>query len=51
MATAGERARRIVVIGGGYSGAAFAVQLVRKSSVAVAITIVEPREEVGRGLA
>jgi uncharacterized NAD(P)/FAD-binding protein YdhS len=43
--------RSIVVVGGGFSGATFAVQLLRKTTVPVAITIVEPREEVGRGLA
>lgn len=43
--------RRVVVVGGGYSGAAAAVQLARACRDAIAITIVEPRAEPGRGLA
>lgn len=43
--------RRIVIIGGGFSGSAAAVQLVRRSPQALAITIVEPRARVGGGLA
>jgi len=47
-----ERAgARVAIVGGGYTGAAAAVQLARASRHAVAITIVEPRAEVGRGLA
>lgn len=42
---------RVVVIGGGVSAASFAVQLVRSTSTAVHIAIIEPREHVGRGLA
>ncbi len=42
---------RIVIIGGGFSGSAAAVQLVRRSPQALAITIVEPRARVGGGLA
>jgi uncharacterized NAD(P)/FAD-binding protein YdhS len=44
-------ARRVTIVGGGLSGAATAVQLARSSSVALAITIVEPAAELGRGLA
>lgn len=44
-------ARRVTVIGGGFSGASVAVQLVRASTVPLAITIVEPRADVGCGLA
>jgi len=44
-------ASRVVIVGGGFSGAAAAVQIVRRSAEAVAVTVVEPREEVGRGLA
>lgn len=44
-------APRIVIIGGGFSGTLTAVQLVRKSSQPLNITILETREEVGRGLA
>ena len=43
--------RRIVIIGGGFSGSSAAVQLVRRSPVALDITIVEPRARVGGGLA
>ena len=42
---------RIVVVGGGFSGSAAAVQLVRRSPQPLAITIVEPRARVGGGLA
>jgi len=41
----------VTIVGGGYSAATAAVQLVRASEQPVAITIVEPGEEVGRGLA
>ncbi|WP_159608951.1 FAD/NAD(P)-binding protein [Hydrogenophaga sp. PBL-H3] len=43
--------RCVTIIGGGFSGASAAVQLVRTSPVPLAITIVEPRPEVGGGLA
>jgi uncharacterized NAD(P)/FAD-binding protein YdhS len=42
---------RVVIVGGGYSAAALAVQLVRRTRVPVDITIIEPRENLGRGLA
>lgn len=42
---------RIAIVGGGYSGAATAVQLARAARNALSITIVEPRAELGRGLA
>lgn len=42
---------RIVVVGGGVSAASFVIQLIRTSSACVHITIIEPREHVGRGLA
>ena len=41
----------MTIVGGGYTGAAAAVQLVRASPAPVAVTIVEPRAELGRGLA
>jgi len=44
-------ALRIAIIGGGLAGASAAVQLVRKLPVPVVVTIIEPRREVGRGLA
>ena len=43
--------RRIVVIGGGFSGCATALQLVRRSPSALAISVIESRERVGGGLA
>jgi uncharacterized NAD(P)/FAD-binding protein YdhS len=41
----------IGIIGGGFTGAAFAVHLARAAPRALAIEIVEPRERVGAGLA
>lgn len=42
---------RVVVIGGGFSGTAFALQLARKVDGPVAIDIVEPRPQLGGGVA
>ena len=50
MKGAGQRAR-IVVIGGGLSGAAFAIHLLRDGDPAADITIVEPGATLGAGLA
>ena len=41
----------VAIVGGGYSGAAAAVQLSRTRGLSLAIDIVEPRAELGRGLA
>jgi uncharacterized NAD(P)/FAD-binding protein YdhS len=41
----------VIIVGGGFSGATAAVQLVRRSAQALAITVVEPRPRVGPGLA
>ncbi|HEX6633928.1 MAG TPA: FAD/NAD(P)-binding protein, partial [Usitatibacter sp.] len=41
----------VVIVGGGYTGAAAAMQLANARGDALAITIVEPREELGRGIA
>ena len=43
--------KRIVIVGGGFSGTSAAVQLVRRSPAALDITVVEPREHIGGGLA
>lgn len=43
--------RRIAIVGGGFSGSSTAVQLVRRSSAALDITVIEPRARVGGGLA
>jgi len=42
---------RVTIVGGGFTGASVAVQLVRASPVAIKATIVEPRLSVGAGLA
>ncbi len=47
----GRSPPRIVIVGGGYSGAATAIQLVRACATPLAIAIVEPRAFVGAGLA
>ncbi len=41
----------VAVIGGGYAGAAFAIHLSRAARSPVDITVVEPREQVGGGVA
>src|SRR5206468_8079227 len=41
----------IVIVGGGFTGAAAAVQLARASATPLDISIVEPRAELGRGVA
>lgn len=43
--------QRITIIGGGFTGASLAVQLVRASREPLDITIVEPRDSLGAGLA
>lgn len=43
--------RSVVIVGGGYSGASFALQVSRATRVPLAISIVEPRAALGRGLA
>lgn len=43
--------RRITIVGGGFSGASVAIQLVRASPAPLDITIIEPRPDVGCGLA
>lgn len=46
-----SRNLRVAVVGGGFSGAVFAVQLARKATVGVAIDIIEPRTLLGAGVA
>jgi uncharacterized NAD(P)/FAD-binding protein YdhS len=43
--------KRVAVIGGGLCGAFFAAQLARVSTVPVAISVIEPRERLGGGVA
>lgn len=42
---------RIVIVGGGFTGASAAVQAVRHSRGPLAITLLDPAEQAGRGLA
>jgi uncharacterized NAD(P)/FAD-binding protein YdhS len=44
-------ARNVVIVGGGFTGACAAIQLVRASKVRLLITIIESNERLGRGLA
>ena len=44
-------AARVVVVGGGFTGASAAVQLARRTPFPLEIAVVEPRERVGPGLA
>ena len=41
----------IVIVGGGFAGALTAMKLLDRTEVPLAITILEPREELGRGVA
>ena len=41
----------IVIIGGGFAGALTALKLLDRAEVPLSITIIEPREELGRGVA
>lgn len=43
--------RRVVIIGGGFTGAATAIHLTRAAASPLDVTVIEPRDEVGRGLA
>ena len=43
--------KRITIAGGGFTGAATAVQLVRRAPFPLEVVIVEPRAELGRGVA
>ena len=42
---------RVVVIGGGASGTLVAVHLLRRAGAAVSVTVVEPRDVLGQGVA
>ena len=41
----------VVIIGGGFAGALTAIKLLDRTEVPLSITILEPREELGRGVA
>ena len=43
--------RQIVIIGGGFSGTALAIQLLRRADAQCAITLIEPRAELAEGVA
>ena len=42
---------KVVIIGGGYTGAAAAIHLSRMAGRPLDIRIIEPREDAGRGVA
>jgi uncharacterized NAD(P)/FAD-binding protein YdhS len=46
-----DRAFRIAIVGGGFGGASLAVQLVRQTTRPLDVTIFEPREQLGAGIA
>jgi uncharacterized NAD(P)/FAD-binding protein YdhS len=41
----------VVIVGGGFAGAVTALKLLERTEVPLKITIIEPREELGRGVA
>ncbi|KAB7897213.1 FAD-dependent oxidoreductase [Rouxiella sp. S1S-2] len=43
--------RHIVIVGGGFSGTALAIQLARRGSAGLRVTVIEPRDQLGRGVA
>jgi uncharacterized NAD(P)/FAD-binding protein YdhS len=43
--------RHVVIVGGGPSGTLTAIQLLRRGGAGLAVTVVEPRPELGRGVA
>ena len=44
-------ARHVVIVGGGPSGTLTAIQLLRRGGPGLAVTVVEPRADLGRGVA
>jgi uncharacterized NAD(P)/FAD-binding protein YdhS len=42
---------QVVIVGGGFSGAAAAVQLMRRATQPLVVTVIEPRAALGQGLA
>jgi len=48
---ANETSRTIVIVGGGLSGALVAIQLLQRASSPLRVVVIEPRAEVGRGVA
>lgn len=43
--------RHIVIVGGGFSGTALAIHLARRGKTGLKVTVIEPREQLGRGVA
>ena len=41
----------VIVIGGGFTGAAVAIALCRRAQIPLDLAVIEPRAEVGRGVA
>jgi uncharacterized NAD(P)/FAD-binding protein YdhS len=41
----------VTIVGGGFSGASLAIQLARHGALPLDVTVIEPRADVGRGLA
>ena len=48
---ANETLKTIVIVGGGLSGALVAIQLLQRASSPLRVVVIEPRAEVGRGVA
>src|ERR671913_1321627 len=44
-------ARHVVIVGGGPSGTLTAIQLLRRGGPGLTVTVVEPRADLGRGVA
>lgn len=51
MSDNNNQVRRVVIVGGGFSAACTAIQLVRRSRVPLDITLIDPAERAGPGLA
>jgi uncharacterized NAD(P)/FAD-binding protein YdhS len=47
----GGNALRLVIIGGGFTGAVFAINVIRATAQPLDIVVIEPRDEIGRGIA
>ncbi|WP_380180475.1 FAD/NAD(P)-binding protein [Kalamiella sp. sgz302252] len=43
--------RHIVIVGGGFTGTALAIHLARKGEAGLTVTVIEPREQLGQGVA
>lgn len=46
-----KRTRKIIVVGGGYTGACAAIALVRRSAFPLKVTLIDPAQHPGAGLA